>query len=89
MWDIVEEANGSFYFDNLPNMLDQFLVNKNLIKKDSKVSVKENTVKVNKFPIMESNGKYPSSIPYGGMGKAINPNGYSDHFPISMQIEVK
>ncbi|MBK7806952.1 MAG: endonuclease/exonuclease/phosphatase [Saprospiraceae bacterium] len=89
MWDILEEANGSFYFDNLPNMLDQFLVNKNLIKKDSKVSVKENTVKINKFPIMESNGKYPSPIPYGGMGKAINPNGFSDHFPISVEIEVK
>jgi predicted extracellular nuclease len=89
MWDILDDSNGSFYFDNLPNMLDQFLVNKNLIKKDSKVSVKENTVKVNKFPIMESKGKYPSPIPYGGMGKAVNQNGYSDHFPISMQIEVK
>ena len=30
MWPIAGLSDGSFYFDNQPNMLDQFLVNKNM-----------------------------------------------------------
>jgi hypothetical protein len=30
MWPIVGTPDGSFYFDNQPNLLDQFLVNENM-----------------------------------------------------------
>jgi hypothetical protein len=30
MWPEAREPDGSFYFDNQPNMLDQFLANKNM-----------------------------------------------------------
>jgi hypothetical protein len=29
---------------------------------------------------------YPKPIPYGGMGDPVNPNGFSDHFPITMTV---
>jgi hypothetical protein len=27
-----------------------------------------------------------SQIPFGGMGKPVNQNGFSDHFPITMTV---
>jgi len=47
--------DGSFYFDNQPNMLDQFLINKNIAIGDAPI-------------------------------KAVNQDGFSDHFPISMTV---
>jgi hypothetical protein len=29
---------------------------------------------------------YPKPIPFGGMGKPVNQNGFSDHFPVSMAV---
>jgi hypothetical protein len=61
--------DGSFYFDNQPNMLDQFLVNQ-----------------IMRLPAMVNLGVYPKPIPFGGMGKPANQNGFSDHFPITMTV---
>jgi len=35
---------------------------------------------------MINTGIYPTPIRYGGMGKSINSNGFSDHFPISIGL---
>ena len=29
---------------------------------------------------------YPKPMPFGGMGKPVNQNGFSDHFPIAMTV---
>jgi predicted extracellular nuclease len=39
MWPIAGLLDGSFYFDNQPNMLDQFLVNKNMATGDAPIKV--------------------------------------------------
>jgi hypothetical protein len=31
-------------------------------------------------------GVYAKPIPFGGMGKPVNQNGFSDHFPITMTV---
>jgi hypothetical protein len=36
--------------------------------------------------VLVSPGAYPKPIPFGGMGKPLNQNGFSDHFPIAMTI---
>jgi hypothetical protein len=37
MWPIIGAPDGSFYFDNQPNRLDQFLVNKNMAIGDAPI----------------------------------------------------
>jgi hypothetical protein len=43
-------------------------------------------VEILRFPGPFSTGKYPRLKPFGGMRKPIDENGYSDHFPIGMQV---
>ena len=31
-------------------------------------------------------GKYKRPKPFGGMGKPVDEDGFSDHFPIGMQV---
>ena len=44
------------------------------------------TVQILQLDAMTSNGTYPTPIPFGGMGKPVNTNGYSDHYPITIKI---
>ena len=89
MWDIIGDGNGSFFFENSPNMLDQILVNENVIKKTSVFQIKHGSVKVEKVTEMTNPGTYKKPIPFGGMGKDPNVNGYSDHFPVSVVVVEK
>src|SRR4051812_24095687 len=68
-------------------LLDQLLANKNLLRDDSPIRILPETATIERFPEMVSQGKYPSPIPFGGMGKPVNQNGFSDHFPVSVVIE--
>lgn len=86
MWPLLGNARGSFYFDNQPNLLDQFLADKNLIKKSGKIRALPESVQVLNFPEMTAKGEYPAPRPFGGMGKALDETGFSDHFPVEMKI---
>jgi Endonuclease/Exonuclease/phosphatase family len=86
MWPITGLPDGSFYFDNQPNMLDQFLINKNMATGDAPIKVSPGTAQILKPPAMVNPGVYPKPIPFGGMGKPINQDGFSDHFPIAMTV---
>jgi len=77
MWSLMQENVGTLFYNSLPNMLDQFLVNENLLKDSSNIRIELDSIKINNF-------SYP--IRFGGMGKDINKDGYSDHFPISMSL---
>ena len=48
VWPIAGAPDGSFYFDNQPKMLDQFLVNKSMAIGDAKIKVDPATVQI--FP---------------------------------------
>lgn len=86
MWPILGQGLGSLYFDNFPNLLDQFLANKNLLKDAGAIKIVPESVQVLRFPEMVDTGRYPKPIPFGGMGKAVNPNGFSDHFPVAVTV---
>jgi hypothetical protein len=86
MWPLLGQGEGTLYYDNFPNILDQFLVNKNLLKKTSSIKLLENTVQVIHFPEMINTGMYPRPIPFGGMGKPVNLDGFSDHFPVGIVV---
>lgn len=86
MWHILGTSEGTLYYDNFANLFDQFLVNKNMANQTSPIQAVLDTVEVIRFPGMVNTGTYPAPIPFGGMGKPVNTNGYSDHFPIAMTV---
>lgn len=86
MWPLMGRGLGSFYFDNFPNMLDQLLVNRRLLAQSSPLRVVEDSATIESFPEMVTPGDYPRPIPFGGMGKPVNQDGFSDHFPISVTV---
>lgn len=87
MWPLLGQGLGSFYFDNAPNVLDQFLANKNLLVAAAPIRVLAETATIHRFPEMVAPGDYPRPVPFGGMGKPVNQAGFSDHFPISVILE--
>jgi hypothetical protein len=77
IWPIASAPDGSFYFDNQPNI---FTVNKNMAIGDAPIRVDPGAVQISKLPAMVKAGVYPKPIPFGGMGDPVNQNGFSDHF---------
>lgn len=86
MWPVIGIPDGTYYFNDEPTLLDQFLVNKNMANQDSPIRAEVDTVEVLRFPGAYSTGKYRSPKPFGGMGNRVDENGYSDHFPIGMWV---
>jgi hypothetical protein len=86
-WGLMGTREGTFYFDGFANFLDQFLVDKNMAKQTSPVRALPETVEIIRFAGMfDPAATYPAPIPFGGMGKPVNQNGFSDHFPIGVQV---
>ena len=88
MYPLLGQPDGSFYFSDEPNMLDQFLVNENMAKQNSPIRAAPNSVQILRFPGMTSTGRYRKPIPFGGMGKEINEAGFSDHFPVAITVTI-
>ncbi len=88
MWPVIGRGVGTFYFDNFANVLDQFLVNENMLKQDSPIKVDRDSVVIeDRFPgINDPKAHYPQPIRFGGMGKDVNNDGFSDHYPISLLV---
>jgi endonuclease/exonuclease/phosphatase family metal-dependent hydrolase len=85
MWPMLGDGLGSHYFENTPNLLDQILVSKPLLKASSPLRVQIETVEIVRFPEMIGRGDYPAPIRFG-RGNSINRNGFSDHFPIGVML---
>jgi len=86
MWPAAGTPDGTFYFNNEPNVLDQFLVNRNLADDTSPVRARPETVEILRFPGTSAAGDYPKPVPFGGMGDPVDQDGFSDHFPIGMVV---
>ena len=91
MWLNKGKALGTFYFDNYPNMLDQFLANKQMLTQNAPIRVDVASAEIITFPDMVNTGDYPKPINYGGIGstekkRRVNPDGFSDHFPIAVRV---
>jgi hypothetical protein len=84
MWSLMGKGLGTLYYDG-PNILDQFMVNKNWLKTTSPFKIVPDSVNIVKFLGMADRNGQP--IPFGGMGKPVNKNGFSDHFPVEVGIK--
>lgn len=86
MWEAAGRREGSLYFDNEPNLLDQFLVDRNMLRANSPIRAIEGSAVIRAFAEMRAAGDYPGPIRFGGHGAPANPDGFSDHFPIEMEV---
>ncbi len=88
MWPLVGDGVGTFYFSNAANVLDQILVNEHMLKPASPIKADAESVTIESgFPgINDPAATYPQPIRFGGMGKAVNEQGFSDHYPISVEV---
>jgi hypothetical protein len=86
MWPQLGAAEGTFYYGSVPFLFDQILVNQNMLA-GSPVSVVADSVRLLSFAGMVETGDYPRPVRFGGMGHALNQNGFSDHLPIGMVVE--
>jgi hypothetical protein len=85
MWSLLSQGMGTHYHDNIPAVLDQFLLAKGLVTGSSGIRAGLDSVEVLRFPEMVSSGAYPAPLRYG-RGSSLNPNGFSDHYPIACRL---
>lgn len=90
MWDLMGQGNGTHYFGGIPSLLDQFLVNRPLLLRTSKLEVREDSVEIIRFPEMmvASGSKKGEPRRFGrpSRGSSFDDTGFSDHFPIGVKI---
>ncbi len=89
MWPLMGQGLASFYYDNVPCLLDQFLADKNLLNQNAPIRVLQDTAAILRFPEMVGAGIYSTPIRFGGMGEPVNRNGFSDHFPVAVIVQEK
>ena len=85
MWSLFSKNLGTHHYGGQKMILDQFLVSKGFLFGNSKLNVKENSIKIEDFKEMKS-GSNPKRFGRPSR-KNLNKNGFSDHFPISVIIE--
>jgi hypothetical protein len=86
MWPILGQGIGTYYYDNAPNVVDQFLVSTGLITGDSGIRVVPESVQVIRFPEMVRPGTYPVPARFGRK-PSLNLEGFSDHYPIGILLQ--
>jgi hypothetical protein len=84
MWPFLGQGLGTLYYSNFPNVLDQFMVTKSLLRQNAPWEIPTNSVKIERFPEMMARGDYPAPIRFGRPSQGLNENGFSDHYPISL-----
>jgi hypothetical protein len=86
MWPFLGQGLGSHYFNNFPNVLDQFWISKGIVDGRSGFSVEEGSVKIEMFDPMVSPGSYPAPVRFGRPSEKLNRAGFSDHYPVSVML---
>jgi endonuclease/exonuclease/phosphatase family metal-dependent hydrolase len=83
--------HGTLYFKGNGNVFDQLLVSKGLLLPTSPLRVIEESARMEIFPAMVdarvNEGPIRFGLPKGDVDKNVNRQGYSDHFPVSVQLE--
>ena len=70
MWPVAGEPDGSFWFDNQPNMLDQFLVNTNMAVDDAAIRVQPDHGQDPQAPGHGQHRRLPEAGPVRRHGRA-------------------
>ncbi len=83
------DPEGSFYFDNEPNVLDQFLVNKNMAGTTVAQSAAQADSARDPALRRHRHRALPRPPAVRRDGQTVDEDGFSDHFPITVQVVEK
>ena len=88
MYQFLDKNIGTHIYGSEVNILDQFLISKSILNQSRTLPFQVETVEIIDFPELHK-GKYKTPIRFGRPkdSKGINPNGYSDHLPISLLLK--
>jgi endonuclease/exonuclease/phosphatase family metal-dependent hydrolase len=87
MWPLLGTRRGTHYFDNFANMLDQALASPALMREGAPFRLRPESARIEAFPEMVGRGDYPAPRRFGRPSAGFDPEGFSDHFPISLVLE--
>jgi len=83
---------GTLYYKGNANIFDQLLVSRAFLRGAGPFRVREQTARIETLPAMVADSKNEGPIrfglPKGDPAENVNTNGFSDHFPVSVTIEV-
>ncbi len=85
MWPLMGRGLGTHFYESSA-MLDQFLISGGMLKAKSKLQAVAESVAIVQLPEMTEPGRYPVPIRFGRPASGLNQNGFSDHFPITMNL---
>lgn len=86
MWPFLAQGIASFYYGNVPYLLDQFMVSRGLLRSNRRFDIEPDSVQIKMFTEMISGGAYPNPIRFGRPASGLNTDGFSDHYPIAMVL---
>jgi len=85
------QIDGTLYFDGNGNVFDQILVSRSLLTAKAGFRALPETARVEAIPMMvdhkEGSGPIRFGLPKGNAAQNVNDKGFSDHFPVSVEIE--
>lgn len=86
MWPLLGQGIASYVYSGTPNMLDQFLVTKGLLRQNAPIKVLRDSVEVVRLPGMTS-GRYFTPRRFSRPSRSdYDPEGFSDHLPITVTL---
>jgi hypothetical protein len=85
MWPLLGQGIGTHYYENLPNLFDQFMASKGLVTGNSGIRVLPESAQILRFPEMVKAGLYPVPIRFGRK-ESLNRDGFSDHYPVAFTL---
>ena len=87
MWGLMGTGLGTHYMGSSHAMFDQFMISKGFLNENRHFKVKLDSAEIIRYPEMMSSNDYKGPIRFGRPYKGLNKNGFSDHFPISLELE--
>lgn len=86
MWEMLGSGTGTFYFNSVFNVLDQFMISKAMITQNAKMKIGSGSVRVEAFAEMKNKNGSPRRFGRPSKESEFDLDGYSDHFPISVTL---
>lgn len=89
MWEDMGARDAPYYFDNEPKFFDQFWISRGMLKRDAPFQARHKSVVMFRPREMLASSTYPKARRFGrpSRPKDHDPDGYSDHFPITMILD--
>lgn len=89
MWEGMGLRGATYYFGSEPKFFDQFWISRGMLKRNAPFRVRDGSVAVFRPQEMVASGDYPRSKRFGRPSRPNehDPEGYSDHFPITMILD--